>query len=307
MAAAMNVGNELIRKVWKEADLKPHRLERYLATKDPDFERKPGVIGRDWAQCGGVSLARSPARSTGFPERQVSFPLPPRLPSPLPRTSVTTSPDILNHSSHSIYLTPSPPALGRLWYKPCPVRNIMTTLRKIESNRANAKRSTGPKTLLGKANSSPQCHHPRHHGHHSPHPHGIGRGPPHPYHLLCRYAPTRQPGRNGPRRRPLSPLPGACAVPGPPKPVSSTPNFSAEAPRIAEQYGKIDHHMRTSLAFKALAEDSTTWVSLDRYETRMRRAFRSALNDLHRLRHRENDDNLPNEAKKPILINTRRP
>ncbi|MBL8209219.1 MAG: hypothetical protein JNK87_00825 [Bryobacterales bacterium] len=46
MAAVMKVGKELIRKVWKEADLKPHRLERHLTTKDPDFERKAtDIIG----------------------------------------------------------------------------------------------------------------------------------------------------------------------------------------------------------------------------------------------------------------------
>jgi transposase len=44
MAAVMKVGKELIRKVWKEADLKPHRLERYLATKDPQFEQKAAEI-----------------------------------------------------------------------------------------------------------------------------------------------------------------------------------------------------------------------------------------------------------------------
>jgi hypothetical protein len=44
MAAVMKVGKELIRKVWKEADLKPHRLERYLATKDPQFEKKAADI-----------------------------------------------------------------------------------------------------------------------------------------------------------------------------------------------------------------------------------------------------------------------
>ena len=44
MAAVMGVGKELVRKVWKEADLKPHRLERYLTTKDPEFEQKAADI-----------------------------------------------------------------------------------------------------------------------------------------------------------------------------------------------------------------------------------------------------------------------
>jgi hypothetical protein len=44
MAAVMGVGKELIRKVWQEADLKPHRLERYMASKDPAFEQKAAAI-----------------------------------------------------------------------------------------------------------------------------------------------------------------------------------------------------------------------------------------------------------------------
>lgn len=44
MAAVMGVGKELIRKVWQEADLKPHRLERYLASNDPQFEPKAAAI-----------------------------------------------------------------------------------------------------------------------------------------------------------------------------------------------------------------------------------------------------------------------
>ncbi len=44
MAAVIGVGRELIRKIWKEADLKPHRLERYMASNDPDFEQKAAAI-----------------------------------------------------------------------------------------------------------------------------------------------------------------------------------------------------------------------------------------------------------------------
>lgn len=46
MAAVMHVGKDLIRQVWKEADLKPHRLDRYMASNDPQFEQKAAdVIG----------------------------------------------------------------------------------------------------------------------------------------------------------------------------------------------------------------------------------------------------------------------
>jgi transposase len=44
MAACIGVGKELVRKVWKEADLKPHLLERYMASNDPAFEQKAAEI-----------------------------------------------------------------------------------------------------------------------------------------------------------------------------------------------------------------------------------------------------------------------
>jgi len=44
MAAVMKVSKNLIARIWKEADLKPHRLERYLASNDPQFEEKAAAI-----------------------------------------------------------------------------------------------------------------------------------------------------------------------------------------------------------------------------------------------------------------------
>ena len=44
MAAVMKVSKNLIARIWKEADLKPHRLERYMASNDPDFESKAADI-----------------------------------------------------------------------------------------------------------------------------------------------------------------------------------------------------------------------------------------------------------------------
>ncbi len=40
----MKVSKSLIARIWKEADLKPHRLERYLASHDPQFDQKAAVI-----------------------------------------------------------------------------------------------------------------------------------------------------------------------------------------------------------------------------------------------------------------------
>jgi transposase len=41
----------VVHRVWKEAGLKPHRIERYLASDDPDFESKAADI-----------IERTPAR-----------------------------------------------------------------------------------------------------------------------------------------------------------------------------------------------------------------------------------------------------
>ena len=44
MAAFIGVGKDLIWQVWREADLKPHRLDRYMASDDPQFEQKAAQI-----------------------------------------------------------------------------------------------------------------------------------------------------------------------------------------------------------------------------------------------------------------------
>ncbi len=44
LAAQLGVSKDLVHRVWREAGLKPHRLERYMASNDPDFERKAADI-----------------------------------------------------------------------------------------------------------------------------------------------------------------------------------------------------------------------------------------------------------------------
>jgi transposase len=44
MAILMKVNKNLIARIWKEADLKPHRLERYMASNDLQFETKAAAI-----------------------------------------------------------------------------------------------------------------------------------------------------------------------------------------------------------------------------------------------------------------------
>jgi len=46
LAAELQVSKDAVHRIWKTAGLKPHRLERYMASNDPDFERKAAdVIG----------------------------------------------------------------------------------------------------------------------------------------------------------------------------------------------------------------------------------------------------------------------
>ena len=44
LASELGVSKTMVHKVWQEAGLKPHRLERYMASNDPDFERKAADI-----------------------------------------------------------------------------------------------------------------------------------------------------------------------------------------------------------------------------------------------------------------------
>jgi len=46
LAAELQVSKDTVHRIWKTAGVKPHRLERYMASNDPDFERKAAdVIG----------------------------------------------------------------------------------------------------------------------------------------------------------------------------------------------------------------------------------------------------------------------
>src|SRR6202008_2386812 len=44
LAAALGVSKDAVHRTWKEAGLKPHRLERYMSSNDPDFETKAADI-----------------------------------------------------------------------------------------------------------------------------------------------------------------------------------------------------------------------------------------------------------------------
>src|SRR5881227_882829 len=44
LAAQLGVSKDTVQRVWHRAGLKPHRLERYMASDDPEFERKAADI-----------------------------------------------------------------------------------------------------------------------------------------------------------------------------------------------------------------------------------------------------------------------
>jgi transposase len=44
LAKELGIGKDVVHRIWRTAGLRPHRLERYLASNDPDFESKAADI-----------------------------------------------------------------------------------------------------------------------------------------------------------------------------------------------------------------------------------------------------------------------
>ena len=44
LARELNISKDTVHRVWRAAGVKPHRLERYMASDDPDFETKAADI-----------------------------------------------------------------------------------------------------------------------------------------------------------------------------------------------------------------------------------------------------------------------
>jgi hypothetical protein len=44
LAAALGISEDLVHRIWTEAGVSPHRLERYKASTDPDFESEAADI-----------------------------------------------------------------------------------------------------------------------------------------------------------------------------------------------------------------------------------------------------------------------
>jgi DNA-binding LacI/PurR family transcriptional regulator len=46
LAKELSISKDTVHRIWRKAGVKPHRLERYMASDDPDFETKAAdVIG----------------------------------------------------------------------------------------------------------------------------------------------------------------------------------------------------------------------------------------------------------------------
>jgi hypothetical protein len=41
MAASLGLRKSTVQRIWTQARVKPHRLERYMASNDPQFEERP--------------------------------------------------------------------------------------------------------------------------------------------------------------------------------------------------------------------------------------------------------------------------
>jgi transposase len=44
LAQSLGISKDSVQRIWQRAELKPHRLERYMTSDDPDFERKAADI-----------------------------------------------------------------------------------------------------------------------------------------------------------------------------------------------------------------------------------------------------------------------
>jgi transposase len=44
LARSLGISKDSVQRIWQKAELRPHRLERYMMSDDPDFERKASDI-----------------------------------------------------------------------------------------------------------------------------------------------------------------------------------------------------------------------------------------------------------------------
>jgi hypothetical protein len=72
----MKVSKNLIASTWKEAGLKPHRLDRYMASSDRQFAQEAAARATlslsDWYKTSGRSLGTPYSRAKSSTERPAS-------------------------------------------------------------------------------------------------------------------------------------------------------------------------------------------------------------------------------------------
>src|SRR5438270_8004919 len=44
LAEHLSISKDAVHRIWRTAGIRPHRLERYMASDDPDFEKKAAAI-----------------------------------------------------------------------------------------------------------------------------------------------------------------------------------------------------------------------------------------------------------------------
>ncbi len=44
LAKQLGISKDVVHRIWRTAGLQPHRLERYMASNDPEFEQKAADI-----------------------------------------------------------------------------------------------------------------------------------------------------------------------------------------------------------------------------------------------------------------------
>jgi hypothetical protein len=179
----------------------------------------------------------------------------------------------------------------------------MLTPKKLAANRANAKKSTGPRTPQGKRSSSLNA---------------ISHG------ITARTLALTTESQDELRRH----MQGYLELTRPSNQIEmdlvamlistswrlrrawrhenaiNDSQMAADQAALDSQYGDLDNDTRAALAFKALSDNSTTAANLDRYETRLSRQFRMALTQLMRIRQGSLETSIPQNEPTQLTVST---
>jgi hypothetical protein len=179
---------------------------------------------------------------------------------------------------------------------------MSSSLKKIEANRANARKSTGPRTEAGKSWSSRNAV-----------KHGITArtlglktdDPDELNALIAGYFHQFAPANQAEADLVASLIVAAWSLRRSWRHETGVLDAQLidDQQEIAEKYTSVDSDLRAALGFRNSSEKfPNTWHNLDRYQSRLRRQWSSALADLLRLR--EDPRNSKIEANKLFAVNT---